>query len=488
MSGVDPTEAPSEGVAATLPDGVAGRARAAPALIGRFEVRAKLGEGGMGVVYDAYDAQLDRRVAIKLVRVGEVGAQAHARLLREAQAMAKVSHPNVVPIYEVGEHADQVFVAMELVDGEPLSTWQRRETRSWHDSLAMYVAAGRGLAAAHACGIIHRDFKPDNVLVGGDGRPRVLDFGLARAFATPADDTALHTSSTSVLSVELTVAGSMMGTPTYMSPEHFRGEGIGPASDQFGFAVAVYRALFGAVPFAGETIGELRTSVCGGALRTPKDDREIPAMVVAAVLRALSCDPADRFPSMDALLDELERPLRVDPSHDPARGRRARQIAAATLSVGALASLISTSAASKLDQSAGWILVQSCIAMGMLSTIGVVFRKSLITSAHNRRVGLVILVTTAGFVVHRTVAYLRDSPPLDTLVGDAVMLGVVTVMAGVLLEPWMIGGGPIALVYLAIAVAWPGIAGPAFGALVLVYAAVAAYRWGEPARPWRKGL
>jgi serine/threonine-protein kinase len=151
MSEVDPTEPPSDIAGPTLPETAASRARAAaPGRIGRFDIRKKLGEGGMGVVYEAYDAQLDRPVALKLVRAGEGGPQAHARLLREAQAMAKVSHPNVVPIYEVGEHGNQVYVAMELVAGEPLSAWQRRETRSWRDTLAVYIAAGRGLAAAHA--------------------------------------------------------------------------------------------------------------------------------------------------------------------------------------------------------------------------------------------------------------------------------------------------------------------------------------------------
>jgi eukaryotic-like serine/threonine-protein kinase len=478
MSEVDPTEPPSEVVAPTLADGVAGRARAAPAAggrIGHFEVRKKLGEGGMGVVFEAYDAQLDRPVAIKLVRAGEGGAQAHARLLREAQAMAKVSHPNVVPIYEVGEHGDQVFVAMELVDGEPLSAWQRREQRNWRDTLAVYIAAGRGLSAAHACGIIHRDFKPDNVLVGRDGRPRVLDFGLARSIAD-RDETAPR--SGSVLGVDLTIVGSIMGTPTYMSPEHFRGEGIGPASDQFGFAVALYRALFGEAPFWGETMSELRDSVCGGRLRTPMRG-EVPIAVVDAVMRALSLAPGDRFASMDELLAELDKPLHVDPSKDLRRGRGTRRLAAGLLCAGALASAIATSAASELDKSPGWVLVQSCIVMGVLSVLGLVFRRRIVTSAHNRRLALAILVTGFGFVVHRAVAYMLGAPTLDTFIGDAVMLGVVTVLAGVALERWMIWGGPLAVVYLAIAVAAPSLAGPAFSALVLVYAAGAAWHWGR---------
>jgi serine/threonine-protein kinase len=365
---------------------------------------------------------------------------------------------------------------MELVDGEPLSAWQRRETRPWRDALAMYIAAGRGLAAAHARGIIHRDFKPDNVLVGADGRPRVLDFGLARSFTAPPEDA--PRGGANVLGVELTQAGSMMGTPTYMSPEHFRGEGVGPASDQFGFAVALYRALFRRPPFGGETIAELRTSVSSGWLSAPPTS-DVPASVVAAIMRALSMEPGERFPSMEELLAELERPLRAEPSQDLSRGRIGRRIAAAILCVGALASTIGTSAVSELDASPGWLLVQSAVVMAILSLVGLVFRRRLVTSAHNRNVGLVILATGAGFVVHRAAAYVLGSPALDTLVGDAVMLGVMTVIAGILLERWMIGGGPLALVYLAIAVASPSHAGPAFSALVLVYAAAAAWRWGR---------
>jgi serine/threonine-protein kinase len=465
------------GGAATQSDGVAGRARAAAIRIGRFSVIGKLGEGGMGIVYEANDPQLDRRVAIKLVRVDEGGTQGRARLMREAQAMAKVSHPNVVPIYEVGEHAEQVFVAMELVPGETLTSWARRDSRSWRDVLAMYVAAGRGLAAAHACGIIHRDFKPDNVLVGADGRPRVLDFGLARA---SGDRDAPPVGTANVLDVDLTVAGTMMGTPSFMSPEHWRGEGVAPASDQFGFAVALYRALFGVAPFAGDSLAELRSAVCTGKLRAVPLDHEVPPDVVAAIVRALALAPGDRFASMTELLDTLEQPLRIDPAHDPARGRRARRIAAAILGIGALGSLISSTAISQLDESPAWLLVQSSIAMVLLCAIGFGFRARLVTSEHNRRVGLVILVTCAGFVVHRATGVLLDSRSLDILVGDAVLLGVVTVVAGFVFERWMLGGGPLALGYLAFAIAMPQWAGPAFGALVFVYAAAAAWRWGGP--------
>ena len=489
MSDLAPTEVPTALGAVGAADRVAARRRAAVGrrTIGRFEVSEKLGEGGMGVVYAAHDPQLDRPVAIKLVLVDEVGVHARARLLREAQAMAKVAHPNVVPIYEVGELGDELFVAMELVTGETLTSWQRRAARPWREALPMYVAAGRGLAAAHACGIVHRDFKPDNVLVGADGRPRVLDFGLARSVTAPPEEppAAGAAGAPSALDVQLTVAGSLMGTPPFMSPEQFRGEVVGPASDQFSFAIAVYRALFGVAPFAGETMAELRASVCGAKLRPPVAG-DVPPGVVAAVLRALAPAPADRFPSMDELLDALEQPLQVDPAQDLARGRRGRLVAAGILSAGALASSIGTSQVTELDASAWGLLVQSAVVMACLVAIGAVFWRRLVTSAHNRRLAFVIAATGAGFLVHRAVGYLRDAPPLDTFAGDAVLLGVVATVAGILVERWMLGGGPLALLYLGFALAVPRYAGPGFGALVLVYAIAAAWRWADPAPAGRR--
>ena len=282
-----------------------------PGKIHRFAVLRLLGEGGMGVVYSAYDEELDRRVAIKLVRdAGGDGSFGRSRILREAQAMAKVSHPNVVQVYEVGEFAGQVFVAMEFVKGVTLTDWLAEE-RPWEEVRDMFLQAGRGLAAAHAQGLVHRDFKPDNVLVGADGRARVLDFGLARreteaGVARPSDSFVARVGqSGDVLSTNLTLAGTIMGTPAYMSPEQHRGEPADARSDQFSFSVALFEALHRQHPFPGETYHELSDAVLGGHLRPPPAGSRVPEWLTRALVTGMATDPADRHPSMDTLLAEL---------------------------------------------------------------------------------------------------------------------------------------------------------------------------------------
>src|SRR5690349_17448959 len=188
--------------------------------VGRFVVLQRLGEGGMGVVYTAYDPELDRKVAIKLLKSAEEG---HARLLREAQAMARLQHPNVIAVHDVGTlPGNRVFVAMELVAGATLRGWLKAAPRAWREVIAIMRQAGVGLAAAHDAGLVHRDFKPDNVLVGDDGRVRVMDFGLARlGAADPELSSGSH--DTGPLSTPLTMAGTVVGTPAYMAPELFKG-------------------------------------------------------------------------------------------------------------------------------------------------------------------------------------------------------------------------------------------------------------------------
>ena len=195
-----------------------------PIKIGRFTIVRELGAGGMGVVYVAYDEQLDRRVAVKLLRRAETDTQGKARLAREAQAMARLSHPNVVTVHEVGTHQDQVFVAMEFVDGGDLRSWLEQERRGWPAIVEAFRQAGEGLAAAHAAGIVHRDFKPDNVLVGHDGRVRVADFGLAHALDATVElgEREPTISSSNKLEQSLTRTGALMGTPAYMAPENGR--------------------------------------------------------------------------------------------------------------------------------------------------------------------------------------------------------------------------------------------------------------------------
>jgi len=278
----------------------------APVKIGRYRVLERRGEGAMGVVYAAVDERLGRKVAIKLLHPHFAGdPTGRARLLREAQAMARLRHENVVLIYDVGTHAsdadsddEQVFIAMELVEGCDLDAWLKQAPRSLDERLAVFLQAGRALAAAHRAGVLHRDFKPQNVLVDGGGRARVLDFGLARALAAPAPGDPEDS-----LSEPLTRTGSILGTPAYMAPEQLRGDPVDARADQFSFCVALYDALYGERPFAAVRRFEPLQFAA-----VPRDSR-VPAAIRRALLRGLAEDPAERFPDMDALLAALGPPI-----------------------------------------------------------------------------------------------------------------------------------------------------------------------------------
>ncbi|MCA9706885.1 MAG: serine/threonine protein kinase [Myxococcales bacterium] len=286
------------------------RDRDAPALargtlVDRYVITEQLGSGGMGVVYAAYDPELDRRVAIKLLRPSHVG-DGQPRLIREAQAIARIAHPNVVAVHDVGELQGSVFVAMEFVDGRTLGRWLRDQTRSVAEIVGVLVQAGRGLAAAHAAELVHRDFKPDNVLVGHDGRVRVLDFGLARGRGS-ADSIGFHDGASSMASLDeaLTEVGTVMGTPAYMSPEQLAGRMATAASDQFSFCVALHEALYGVRPFEGNDMESLSRSVFAGRIREPPPGRSVPAWLRRVILRGLETSPAARYPTMDELLAAL---------------------------------------------------------------------------------------------------------------------------------------------------------------------------------------
>jgi WD40 repeat protein len=284
--------------------------REPPGRIGRYLVIEAIGEGGMGVIFAAYDPQLDRKVAIKLVRPAYTetsGGEAQARLLREAQALAKLRHPNIVTVYEVGPFADEVYVAMEFVDGVTLRTWQFEHARSWREVVRVYMAAGRGLAAAHAAGLVHRDFKPDNVLVTRDGEARVLDFGLAfRDLSVP-----MTIADTSGLGESLTLTGALVGTPAYMAPEQFRGGQVDMRTDVFAFCVALYEALYGVRPFVGTTVPEIVVALFAGQVGAPPPFVKVPAWLRRVVLRGLRIEAKDRPRDMGEVLVALGR--------DPAR-------------------------------------------------------------------------------------------------------------------------------------------------------------------------
>ncbi len=288
------------------------------ATIGRYELDARIGAGAMGVVWRAHDPKLGRDVALKLLRRrDEVLTE---RLVREAQAMAQVSHPNVVAVYDVGSAGDATYIAMELVDGKSLRQWQLAERHTVPEIVGAYVAAGRGLAAAHGAGIVHRDFKPDNVLVGKDGRVRVTDFGLAASEPAP---TGAH----EIADVELTTSGSVLGTPAYMAPEQFSGGNVDPRTDQFNFCASLYEALYGERPFAGAKFDELAANVIAGKLKQPPPGTQVSGGLRAIVVRGLSPKPSERFPSMDHLLAELGRD-RARPwrrAHRSARRRSRRR-------------------------------------------------------------------------------------------------------------------------------------------------------------------
>ena len=303
------------------------------AVVGRFVVLDLLGVGGMGVVYAAYDPELDRKVALKLLRAagGDQGASARARLVREAQAMARLSHPNVATVYDVGSHGDQVFIAMELVDGAALSGWLKTAPRSPREVLRVFVQAGRGLAAAHAVGLVHRDFKPHNVLIGEDGRVRVTDFGLALQ-ERPGDQEGPAPGRADASAALRTLTGQLVGTPAYMSPEQLEGGRVDARSDQFSFCVSLWEGLHGRRPFEAAEPAALLAAIRAGRPAPGPRDRRVPAHVHRALVRGLAAEPGERHASFAALLAELAR--------DPARRRRIAAVgvlAAAAITSGSLA-------------------------------------------------------------------------------------------------------------------------------------------------------
>ncbi len=291
--------------------------------IGRFIVLRKLGQGAMGIVYLAYDPKLDRKVALKLVDTSSLGSEmgdAQVRLEREARAAAALGHPNVVTVYDVGHQGDDVFLAMEFVEGETLTDWMKRE-HGWREIATLFAEIARGLAAAHDADLVHRDFKPDNVLMGEDGRPRVADFGLARptegwsvrdAEKMLGDGTAASSRALALRSSDaMASTGEVCGTPAYMAPEQFVGIDVTGASDQFGFCATLYEALFGHRPFKGDSVTELAVAVIENDRQPLPSKHGVPKAVVQAVLQGLTPEVDKRHASMHEVADRLEAALRA---------------------------------------------------------------------------------------------------------------------------------------------------------------------------------
>jgi serine/threonine protein kinase/formylglycine-generating enzyme required for sulfatase activity len=290
------------------------------ATVGRYLVLERLGAGAMGVVYAAYDPELDRKIALKLLRPQGKAAdlsRRQARMVREAKAIAKLSHPNVVGIFDVGVHEGQVFMAMEHLAGGTLRHWMAAKKRPWRETIQMFIAIGHGLAGAHAEGLIHRDFKPDNVLLDKNGVPKVVDFGLVRlaasttelsgsgAFEREPDEEATASLPGTSDPGALTRTGALTGTPAYMAPEQFRSEGVDARTDQFAFCGTLYEALYGERPFAGDNVLAIAGSVLSGRVREAPRDSQVPGWVRRVVLRGLELDPDRRFPAMDELIAVL---------------------------------------------------------------------------------------------------------------------------------------------------------------------------------------
>jgi tetratricopeptide (TPR) repeat protein len=298
--------------------------------IGRYVVEAPVGSGGMADVVAAHDPLLNRTVALKLLAVR--GEAARVGLMREAQAMARIRHPNVVPVYDFGEYAGGVFLTMEYVEGGTLRAWSRGAPRGEKAVVAMFMAAGRGLAAAHRAGLVHRDFKPENVLIdAATSEARVTDFGLAHATGAATVQVSVEgacSGPADLLGPPVTGEGSVEGTPLYMAPEQHLAKAVDARADQFGFCIALFEALAGERPFRGPSRAELVSAMELGKVDAAAS-RKIPAWVLPVLTRGLSWRAEDRHASMDALLAELAR--------DPAPRRR-RRVAAAVAVVALLGS------------------------------------------------------------------------------------------------------------------------------------------------------
>jgi predicted Ser/Thr protein kinase len=419
--------------------------------VGRFMVLHRLGEGGMGVVYAAYDDVLDRKVAIKLIypREDDEGHTA-LRLRREAQAMARLSHPNVVQVFEVGEYQGNLFLAMEFVHGRTLDAWQREAPRCWRDIVAMHVQAGRGLAAAHRAGLIHRDYKPSNVIVSQDGRARVLDFGLVRQGDTPEPMAVIRPATAplaelavpDVLDHTITLEGTVVGTPQYMSPEQLTGQPVDARSDQFSFCVALYEALYGVNPFTSPSLGARLMRIMNDAVAAPPPDTDVPAWLHTAVLRGLRREPDQRWPSMEALLAELASEQEGSSESVLRRSRRPLLLGAAAFAAVAVGTLLLHGRVD-MEQAAtspAGALITSVLVSAVFGVVVALGRRTLLATAVSRQLMASGGITCGGIMLTRVAPVFLDVPFEYGFVYSQIVIACMAAVVAVTILPplrWM---------------------------------------------------
>ena len=399
----------------------------APAVqIGAYQILSRLGAGGMGVVFAAYHEGLDRKVALKLVHAGGEG---RAQILREAQALARLSHPHVVQVYEVGEHEDQIFIAMEYVRGETLDAWQQAPGRRLGALMEVYRQAALGLQAAHEVGLVHRDFKPSNVIVGADGRVRVIDFGLA----LPGGGS--RPPGGAVDATRAATLGLCAGTPAYMSPEQFAGREVDARSDLFSFCASLWEAVYGERPFAGATFDELAENVAGGRVRAPPRGRELPGRLQEALRRGLAGAPAER-----GSLEALVKVLGTDPDADPSSAGRARRILfvafGATLVLVVIPLLVVAAAREGVDRRAIHVVISS-FGLVVLGVVGLALRGTLLRNRYHRRLFLFLAAFLVVLTLQRSLGVAIDAPTRAVFLDGALVGLGMCVTGAIFFARWM---------------------------------------------------
>ena len=413
-------------------------------VIGRYVVLRVLGRGGMGSVFAAYDEELDRRVAIKVLH-GTPDPRRQARVLREAKALARVSHPNVVSVYEVGQHGEDTFIAMEFVEGTTLAAWELG--RSWEEVLAAYLGAGEGLHAVHEAGLVHRDFKPENVLVSKDGRARVADFGLAKSETEVGEDD-VGADDSEVVRLDrlgrprlahLTAAGTVAGTPAFMSPEQYSGLAVGARSNKFSFCVALYKALYRRPPFGGDTVHELQASVVAGRLEARPETPPISRAIHDALARGMRALPESRFATMRELLVALAPD---DASHPAASPTSRRRFTAAILTFIALTNVVPpvVRRVRHVPPTMPPFIVATSLSCVGCFLFAYVFRKTLFVNRFHRGMLVCALIWAVETVANRVVGLLAGISVEQVMALDFVGLTALGAVLGIFFLP----GGPLA--------------------------------------------